>query len=546
MPGTISARSPPIYGQSHRSSAFEIAAVEACSRRSEAARLTSPNPPLAIPGDPTVSDLDISALGSRAVVQLVARTIVTRGITLLGTIALARLLSPSEFGVFAVVTVIVVLISLVGDFGIGSGLVQQERTPTGLELSTVFAAQLAIWTGLVGVTWVVAAAIPTIRPDLPPEAPGLTRLLAASLLFAGLRGVPTAMLTRVLRFGPLAAIEIAQQIAYFGTAIALAAAGYGVWSFGIAALVQGLLATVAVYVFWPHWVGLRFDLQIARRLWRFGISYQGGHVLAWGRDGVVPIFGTLAGGLAAVGILGFAWRNGQLVSAVEQIVARVAFPAFSRLQGDQRRLASAARISLELSVVAVCLVQAWVIATAEVVVPVVFSDAWTAAVVPLQLVCIGSLAGAPTFVLRTYMYACDDGGRALVLSAVSLVVLFVTFPLLATGFGLIGASWSFTLSAAAGLALFIWATHTRIAFPWLASLRVMLGTAAPAVIAGLIVRNVDGLAGVIISGCIYLGLALVALRITAPNLTRAIIGVVERGSMALAEPTSPGPGARTR
>ncbi|MFL5673370.1 MAG: oligosaccharide flippase family protein, partial [Chloroflexota bacterium] len=382
-------------------------------------------PPLDGVPPPAEAGLDVATLGQRAVGQLVVRAVIVRGITLVGTIALARLLTPAEFGAFAVITVIVTFLTLLGDFGTSAALIQQDHEPTPLELSTAFATQVGVWGTVVVVIWVLSGVVPGIWPELPGEAAGIARLLAIGVFLGGLRAVPTVMLSRVLRFGPLAVVEIGQQIVYFGLAVALAALGYGIWSFAIAAVAQSLFATVVINAAYGHWLGLRFDWPIARRMWGFGLAYQAGNALAWARDAVVPILGGLAGGLDAIGYLGFAWRNGQLVTAVEQIVQRVAFPAFSRLQREPARQASMARSSVELVILAVATIQGWIVATAPILVPIVFSDRWIPAVVPLQIVCLGSLASGPSYVLRSLVYARGDSRRALALSAVSVVVLVV-------------------------------------------------------------------------------------------------------------------------
>ena len=237
--------------------------------------------------------LDVEALGQRAVRQLVVRAIVVRAITLLGTIALARLLTPAEFGAFAVVTLIVAFISLVGDFGTSAAIIQQDHNPTDLELSTAFVTQVGTSSLLAIVIWIVAGAIPSVRSDLPPDVTEAARTLAVALFLGGLRAIPTVMLSRVLRFGPLAVVEIGQQIVYFGAAVVLAAASFGIMSFALAALAQGLFATVVINLAWGHWLGVRFDVGIARRLWAFGIRYQVGQALAWGREAVVPALGGL-------------------------------------------------------------------------------------------------------------------------------------------------------------------------------------------------------------------------------------------------------------
>jgi O-antigen/teichoic acid export membrane protein len=450
-----------------------------------------------------VGELDVGSLGTTAVVQLVLRAVATRGITLVGTVALARLLSPSEFGVFAIVSVFVTFLSLVGDFGIGASLVQQDHEPTNLELSTAIVSQIATWGTIVVVIWLAAGALPTIRPDLPPDSPALVRVLAPSLLFVALRLVPTLMLTRVLRFGALAAIEVGQQAVYFGIAVVLAAQGHGVWSFAIATLVQSAFATIAINLVWRRWVGLRFDWRVARRLLGFGLGYQLAHIVGWARDAVVPLFGGLAGGLNAVGYLGFAWRNGQLVTAVEQIVQRVTFPAFSRLQRDPDRQARMTLLANELVILPVAGIQGWIIATAPTLVPVLFSNKWTPAVVPLQLVCIGSLAGASTFVLRSLIYARGDSRRATVLALMTMVVLLVSFPLLTSSFGLAGAGVSFVLSAYVGLALHLWATRSIAPFPWAATVRILSGVAAAAVAAAITVSIAQGVEGLLLSGVVY-------------------------------------------
>ena len=251
-------------------------------------------------------------------------------------------------------------------------------------------------------------------------------------------------------------------------------------------------------------------------------------MLAWGREAVVPFFGTLAGGLSGVGFLGFAWRNGQLVASVEQIIARVSFPAFSRLQADEDRLARAAGAAIRSGFTVVVVVQAWIIATADILIPAVFSDAWIPAIAPLQLVCVASLAGAPTNVLRSFMYARGDGRRAVLLTTASLVVLFVAFPTLATRLGLVGAAGSFVLSSFVGLLLFAVSTREQVPFRWIGLARNAAGPALIAVLAALIVRTLDGPGGIVVSGSTYGILVIGWIRIADPALFQQFVEVARR------------------
>ncbi len=281
---------------------------------------------------------------------------------------------------------------MIGDVGIGGALIQQSHPPTDRELTTALTFQLAIWTAVLAVVWILAAILPTLAPDLAPSAPVLARLLGVSVWLNGLRAVPSVMLTRVLRFAPLAATEVVQQVAYFGLAVALAATGSGVVSFGIAAVAQSLIATVALWLVFGHWPGLGFDLAAARRMWGFGLSYQLANVLYWARDSVVALFGGLAGGLQGIGFVQFGWRNGQFAVSVEETVARLAFPAFRRVQADPRRLGPIAAVAIEAGFLAIAVIQGWLAATAPTLVPIVFSDRWIPAILIFQLICVGSRA----------------------------------------------------------------------------------------------------------------------------------------------------------
>lgn len=476
----------------------------------------------------------VASLGMRAVLQLVLRAIATRSITLAGTIVLARLLTPEEFGVFAVVTLAVSLLTLLGDTGIGGALIQQSHPPTDRELATALTFQLAIWTAVLAVIMILAAILPIVAPDLPPSAPALVRLLGVSVWLNGLRAIPSVMLTRVLRFAPLAVMEVVQQIVYFGIAVALAATGSGVLSFGIAAVAQSLIATVGLWLVVGHWPGFGFDLGVARRMWRFGLSYQLANVLHWARDSVVALFGGLAGGLRAVGFIQFGWRNGQFAVSVEEIVARVAFPVFSRLQADPRRLGPIVAAAIEAGFLAIAVIQGWLAATAPTLVPIVFSDQWIPATLVFQLVCVGSLAWGPVLILRALVYARGDSRLGLGLAAFNVAVLYVLFPLLAAPLGLTGAGIAYAISAVVALLAYVRTTRTALVFPWLSIGRILVEMTVAGAAAALVVGSIGGPIGLAVSGVVYVatfGILVVAFE---RSLLRRAIAISRVGGEAFA------------
>ena len=117
--------------------------------------------------------------------------------TLLMTIVVARMLTPTEFGVFALAILVVNLFDYVKDLGVAAALVQNRRdwgviAPTGLTLSILFGLFAS---GLLAATADVAAAALG-----QPELVGLIRVLAIGLAMSALTTIPLAWLRRSMNF----------------------------------------------------------------------------------------------------------------------------------------------------------------------------------------------------------------------------------------------------------------------------------------------------------------------------------------------------------
>lgn len=462
---------------------------------------------------------EIERRGLRAAGQLIVRMVLTRGITLLGTVALARMLTPADFGVFAVITLIVTMITVIGDLGFGAGLVQQREAPSTNDLETVMGVQIILFGGL-GLAAAIGGPALAIALDLGPGSSELAFLLALTVLMIPLRGIPISMLTRSLRFGSLAASEVVQQVAFFGVAVTSAAMGVGVVSFGLAGVAQGVVATVIAWAAWGHRSPRpRLDRAIAARLWRFGIRMQGAVIASWARNAVVPVFGGLAGGLAAVGYLQFAWRNGQLVTAVDDVVTRVGFPALSRIEHDPPRFARAASVAIEAAVLVAVGIQAWLIATAPVLIPVIFSAKWEPSVDAFRLVAGGAIAGTLAAVIRTALNAAGQSGAALRAGVVSLAILLLVFPVGVLVDGVTGGGIAFLAGSVFSLAVHAWVARVLVAISWTAVGRIGAIGGTAALVGGVLAAWRPDLVGLAISGLAYVTIfGLLALILERPLL----------------------------
>ena len=420
--------------------------------------------------DPTRQD--IAHRGGRAVAQVLGRTAFVRVVTLVGTVVLARLLSPAEFGAYAIVGAIVGAVSLVGDLGLGASLIQQPEPPDATERSTARTLQVVMAVVAVAVLWAAAPVLVSVFGDLGPDGVAYLRVLSLILLPGALRIVPGVMLERDLQYQILAIAEVGAHLVFYGVAIALAVTGASTWSFVVASVTQVVVGSLIVNLAWARrrralpeaapergrtpargraagW--LAFDPRVLRRRGGFAVGFQTANVLAWLRDAVVPLAGGVLGGAVVVGHLQFAWRTSQLVSSVEDVVARVAFPAFSRLQHDRTGLVLAVAGATTASAYLIVPAQLWVAAVAPTLVPWLFGPQWDAAIVPLQLACLAAVTRFPVRMVRQGEFAGGRIRRGVQIVAIGCALTWVLVPPGLVWGGEIGAAVGLLISGALAL-----------------------------------------------------------------------------------------------
>jgi O-antigen/teichoic acid export membrane protein len=404
--------------------------------------------------------------GTQAALQLAIRSLILRAVTLVGTVILARLLAPADFGVFAIVALVVSVWSALGDFGLGAALVQQESEPTRQQLATAWTAQQLVALAAVATIWLAAPALATLLPSLPNDGAWMLRVLSLGLLMSSLRTLPAVMMERQLRFGPLATAEVLQSVTYYAAAVTLAATGAGPWAFVMAGLLQTMVATAVVNLAWHHRPTIGIDRDCLKTLLGFGFHFQASVMLVSVRDTPLPAIAGALAGAAAAGFFGFATRVAFTIASIEDIVGRIAFPAFSRLQSRPAEQSRALDSAIMLTALAVAPLQCWIATTAPIVVPLVFGDRWRPAIVPLQIVCVAMLLRFPTRYMRQAVFASGRSRLGLAMAAVETSLAVSCFSIGFAASGLPGGGIGFMVGALLGLSCTAWMARSRVRPSW--------------------------------------------------------------------------------
>jgi len=254
------------------------------------------------------------------------------------TIVLARILTPKDFGLMALATVLIALADLFQDMGFKQALVQRKQTSPKL-LDTVFWGALGlglVWYAIIFMLAPMAGRL-LDNPDIVP----ILRTLGLLMPISTLGTVPEALLLRELNFKRLWRAELWSALLPGLLSIALALAGHGVWS-----LVWGAMlgSTARVGTLWTlvSWRPANLPQKGEwKQLVRFGglVSLESGLVWVINYTGHLLIGRFL--GTASLGLyrIGFSLALTPMTSAA-QALARVMFPAFSKVQDHPEQLRS--------------------------------------------------------------------------------------------------------------------------------------------------------------------------------------------------------------
>jgi PST family polysaccharide transporter len=179
---------------------------------------------------------------------------------------LARLVAPSEHGLFAMASSVILLLALFRDAGLGAAAVQ-TRTLEPRQLTTLFWSHLGIGILLTVVTAVSAPAVAAFYAT--PEVTPLLRVASLAFLLIGAGGFARTQLERASRFHQTSGLESAAAVigtlAMIGAALVGAGAGAFVAYLLVSEAVATLLAWRACSIRpsgWPQWASIRGLLKV--------------------------------------------------------------------------------------------------------------------------------------------------------------------------------------------------------------------------------------------------------------------------------------------
>lgn len=324
-----------------------------------------------------------------AVMWNAAGTFGNRALQFVITVVLARLLSPAEFGMMAVLAIFTYLATALIESGFGAALIQMQ-TVSREDESAVFYFNLAMAAGLYLALWFLAG--PIARFYDQPALVSLARVLALIYFCNAFGLVQSTLLTKQLNFRLLTRAQIWATCASGGVAILLAMRGWGVWSLATQAIANAAVRSAVLWFYSPWRPLRRFHPASLRAMFPYGSRLLVSGLLGSLFDNV---YAVIIGKFFTKADVGFYTRaqltQRQAADSLTGIIINVSFPAYASIQHDPAQLREGYRQSIVYASVVLFPLMLGLAALARPLFLLLFTDKWAVSIPYFRILCLSGM-----------------------------------------------------------------------------------------------------------------------------------------------------------
>lgn len=360
-----------------------------------------------------------------------AERFLTQGVSFVLGIFIARQLSPSDYGVIAMLSIFFAIFGSFVDSGFSSALIRKvDRTES--DTSTVFYFNIAVGFVASLIFFLLAPAIAAFF-DTPLLAP-ITRVLSFTVFIGSFGAVQQALLTSKIDFRTQAKISLATTLISGFLGLWGAYFGLGAWALVVQMMSASLLRSILLWVLVKWKPTMPFSKDSFKQLFGFGSKLLASALLDITYSNIYTL---VIGKLFSATSLGNYSRANQFAqfpsSNITGIIQRVTFPVLSNIQNDDERLSVNYRKLLRMSAFVIFPMMICLSALAHPVVITFLTEKWASAVVFLQIICF-SLMWYPIHAINLNLLQVK--GRSdlflrleIIKKAIGVGVLCITIPM---------------------------------------------------------------------------------------------------------------------
>ncbi len=382
-----------------------------------------------------------------------------QGLQLFVALILARILTPGDFGVMAILLLFTSVANVIVDGGFSAALIQRQEV-SQRDCSTVFWINVVL--GVLLAITMVGGSEAIGRFYGLPELRWLSPAMAACIILSSLGAIHATLLAKRLDFKRLALVNAVSTAVAGGVALCAALAGLGVWALVVQSLVAASGTALGLWLASGWRPSLEFSNASMRSLAAFGGYNFCANVLeaAYNR-----FYTVLIGRGHSTQVLGF-YANADMIRQVpggflSATLSRVMFPMLSAAAGDLERTRRGVQLALRGAILINAPLMLGLAALAEPFVLAVMGPQWGPAVPILRILCLAGLLYPLQSINLQILLA---GGESRLMFRVEVVKKLLGVALIFVGahWGVLGVAWSQVVFAVVALGINAYCAGRRV------------------------------------------------------------------------------------
>lgn len=312
-----------------------------------------------------------------------------KAIAFIVSIVIARILTPSDYGVVGMILVFIAIANIFIDSGMSQALVQRKNR-TASDLSTAFYFNVIVSVICYLILFLCAPLI--ARFYNVDELSTILRVLGLNIIISAFATVQRANLIASIDFRTIAFVNVSAVILSGVVGIWMAYSGYGVWSL-VGQQMTSIGTSTLVYWLYGKWYPTTsFSIDSFKRLWNFGSK-----LLATGLVSTImrEIYSIAIGKVYRSVELGYYTRAVQTSDMVamtsNEVINAVTFPVLSSLQDNREQMLAVYGKMLGMTAFFIFPIMTGLAVVASPFISVLLTDKWLPAVPLLQWLCLARM-----------------------------------------------------------------------------------------------------------------------------------------------------------
>lgn len=370
------------------------------------------------------------------------------GLQFIGSLIIARQLTPEQIGIFSVAAVVVALAQILRDLGVSGYIIQVEKLTTEI-LRAAFGLALLSAGGLALALSLASGSIATFYAE--PRLQDVMFILALNFALTPFGSVTMACIRREMGFRAIAVVDVLSALISLGVTISLAYLGHGAMSLAWGAIAGTLVSVIGAQVLRPDYMPFWPSLRGVSGILKFGSITTSSSIVGYlNMSATDLILGKLTGMSAVAYFNRAASLNRFFGGMITKALGPVLLPVMSQIKRDGGSIREAFLNGTALATAIIWPLYAAIAVLAEPLILVMFGNQWHSSVELVPYIALTALLSATYTMSGASFVALGRPSLSLIAESINLPIKVITIILMAPmGVLAVAKSWPWIALAGA-------------------------------------------------------------------------------------------------